>query len=153
MLRNIWNYRLKGGICLYPVFTDPKQPHSCFHKNSHSGCKAFHRERLPSLTVTFGFELRTGFLCHASLYLLTKQYFVSTCPSSGCYFGAVDSVDFSVSGMIWNVKRKDYPNPSLLWNWTECPFLWHQNVACCWKPRAFNRDQGRNFSFSYFPLF
>lgn len=73
------------------------------------------RERLPSLPFPFD-RSSWGqiFLCQGLLlffYQLARSIFVLLDLRGGHDFGAADNVDFSVSGVIWNVKRQDYSNP------------------------------------------
>lgn len=71
MLRNIWNYRLKGGMCLVPVWADRNQPSPCCHKHRSAGLADASREQGSSLRPTPGWpeRVRTGFLCPVGLEL------------------------------------------------------------------------------------
>lgn len=118
-------------------------------KQEH-GFAGFQREALQSRTLPFDcssgariFSARCPFNFFFSffLYLPTRRIFVSASLSGGHYLGAADLLTLLQVGVIRNVTRQDYPNPSLHWNWIQCPVLWHRKVACCWEARMFNRQR------------
>lgn len=142
MLRNIWNHRLKGSICLHLVFADPNQPVPVTTKTVALVSRRFPERRtsvsdISPLTAALEnrFSLPGGAL---SFYLLTRRIL---CPSTWVVGIILKHVVLPASGVIWNGKRRDYSNFSVPRDGTQCPVLWLQTAACCWKARMFNRPR------------